>query len=117
MKPFIACLSMLMLVVSSSTFVSAQEEVKNKERKGRGNQKAALKQYTVVGIVESKEVKKKEGETRLVYSITDDDGKSYILQSKGKKDEGFGQYVGKKVKLEGKGVVLLRKVTSIEVVD
>jgi len=86
--------------------------------------KADLEQYTVVGVLLSKEVKNKEGKTLFAYGVQNEEGRFFLIRPRSRKAE---QYVGRKLRIVGEGtertnkkgvkVVRLHKIISVEVVE
>jgi len=84
-----------------------------------------LQEYTVVGILQSKEMTDQEGEGRTLYGIKNEDGVVYKLPSMS--EEEAEQYVDKKVKVVAEGAektgkkggtkIVLEKIISIEKVE
>ena len=101
-----------------------REEGKEKKERRKKRKKASLQEYTVVGVVQSKQNEQTDGESRTFYLIEDANGIVFRLPVEGKEAE---EYVGRKIKVVGGGLektdkkgikrVIFKEISSFEEVE
>ena len=116
-KVLLICLTVTAVIIAGSMTAKAAEHKHHAAQKAEAA--PVLQELTVVGTVEKIEEKKQNGTgTKTVFKLTDADGTEVYLP-RGQ----IEQYVGKKVKVTGKGSVAgnlgthIKTITKIELAD